>query len=308
MVIRKLKDLIEYIRDKKPLTFVVVSANDINTLSAITKAVGENLINVVLIGNEALIRPYFKEHPSIISGVKIINQPDDEKAAALAIEMIKSGEGDVLMKGLISTDKFMKAILNKEKGLVEPGGLLSHVAVIENKNYHKLIVAGDVAVIPNPDLRQKKIMISYLASVAVKLGIVNPKIAVIAPTEKIIASIASTTDAEILRKMNFSGEIKGCIVEGPLALDLALDKEAASIKGLDNPVAGNADCLLFPNLDAGNVFYKANTTLSDGEAAAVMLGAKIPVVLTSRGDSFLTKLYSIALAALLGLNSSYSRK
>jgi len=302
MAIRKLNDLLEYIQDKRVKTFIVVSANDINTLSAVSRAVSEKLINAILIGNEPLIRLFFKKQPSILSKIRIVNQPDDEKAAMLAIEMINKGEGDALMKGLISTDLFIKAILNKENGLVESGSLLSHVAVIENKNYHKLIIAGDVAIIPVPDLKQKEIIIKYLVCTARKLGIDNPKVAVIAPTEKVVPTVVSTIEAEILRKMNLSGQIQGCIIEGPLALDVALDTESALTKGIENVVTGDADCLLFANIDAGNVFYKTNTKLASSEVAAVLFGAKVPVVLTSRGDSILSKLYSLALAALMGLS------
>lgn len=302
MVIRKLNDLFELVRHKRLKTFIVVSANDINTLTAASKAVEENLINAVLIGDEALILPFIKKYPSIQSKIRVIDQPNDEMAASLAIEMVNRGEGDALMKGLITSDKFLKAVLNKEKGLVDTGNLLSHVAVIENKNYHKLLIAGDVAIIPLPNLHQKEIIITYLVRMAKKLGVNQPKVAVIAPTEKEIPSVVSTMDAVELKKMNLSGQIPGCIVEGPIALDVALDVGAARIKGIDNQVAGDADCLLFPNIDAGNVFYKTNTKLASSEAAAVLLGAKVPIVLTSRGDSMLTKLYSMSLAALVGIN------
>ena len=301
MVFRKLNDILEQIRKNEPQTFIVVCANDNHTLSAVTKAVEDNLLKAVLIGDESLIRLFFKEHHLNKSRYRIINQPNDQLALLLATDMINRGEGDVIMKGLISTDQFIKAILNKENGLVTLGNLLSHVAVIENKNYHKLLITGDVAVIPLPTLQQKEIIIRYLVKTAKILGITNPKVAVIAPTEKVVPSIVSTLDAELLRKMNLSGEIEGCIVEGPFALDVAIDTGAALVKGLNNTVAGDADCLLFPNIDAGNVFYKANTKLASSEAAAVLFGAKVPVVLPSRGDSIQSKLYSMALAAFIGI-------
>ena len=213
--------------------------------------------------------------------------------------MIHQGEGDILMKGLISTDKFIKAILDKEKGLIEPGNVLSHVTVIQNPNYHKLLIVSDVAVLPQPDLGQKVQLIRYMVKAATALGISLPKVAVIAPSEQLLMQLESSKDAAFLSKMGERGQISGCIIDGPLALDLAIDRESAEIKGISGEVAGNADCLLFPNLDAGNVFYKTNMKLAKAVSAAMLVGAQVPVVLTSRGDSTLTKQYSIALASLV---------
>lgn len=299
MAIRRLDELLVIVKGNVQRTFVVVCANDAHTLSAVSRAIDEMSILAVLIGNEPEIKSICLDNHINPSKFRIIDRPNDQEAAWLAIEMINRGEGNVLMKGLISTDKLMKALLSKENGLVEPVKLLSHVAVIENKNYHKLMIVGDVAVIPLPDLNQKVMIINYLILIARVLQIENPKVAVIAPTEKVIPSIVSTVDAELIAKMSEIGKIKGCIISGPLALDVALDAETARIKGINSPVAGDADCLLFPNIDAGNVFYKTNTKLAQSEAAAVLVGAKVPVVLSSRGDSIQTKLYSMALAALM---------
>ena len=302
MAIRRLVELLNAVRANMPRKIIVVCANDAHTLLAVKQAVDENLIRAILIGDESRIISICRENQIDPSSYRIINQPDNLLAASLAIEMINNSEGDVLMKGLISTDQLMKAILNKTNGLIEAGQLLSHVTVIENNNYHKLIIAGDVAVIPLPDLNQKRIIINYLVVTAKILGISNPKVAVIAPTEKVLPSIPSTIDADLLCKMNRDGLIQGCIVEGPLSLDIALDAETARIKGVNSSIAGDADCFLFPNLDAGNVFYKTNTKLAHSETAAVLVGAKVPVVLSSRGDSIQTKLYSIALGTLMSQN------
>jgi phosphate butyryltransferase len=299
MAARKLNEILSLVRRSEPLTVMVVSANDVHTISAVNVAIDENLIKAILIGNQTEINLICLENDIDTSRFRIIHQPNDNEAALLAIELIKKGEADILMKGLISTDQFIKAILNKENGLVDPGKLLSHVTIIENSNYHKLMIAGDVAVIPQPNISQKVMIINYLVKTANALQIRNPKVACIAPTEKVIPSISSTTDAELLSEMYKSAQIQDCIVEGPIALDVALDAEAALIKGISNPVAGDADCLLFSNIDAGNVFYKTNTKLAQSETAAILVGAKVPVVLASRGDSILTKLYSIALGALI---------
>jgi phosphotransacetylase len=299
MAIRKLNELIKQANENGPQILIVVCANDLHTISAVNEAMNENLIKAVLIGDQSEINSICQANGIDPTRFRIIDQPDNSQAALLAIEMINRNEGDVLMKGLLSTDQLMKSILNKENGLINLGQLVTHVAVIENINYHKLMIAGDVAIIPQPSLKQKEVIINYLVQIANALQIINPKVAVIAPTEKILPSVVSTTDADLLSKMNKNGQIQGCVVEGPIALDVALDAEAALVKGVNNSVAGDADCLLFPNLDAGNVFYKTNTKLADSEIAAILVGAKVPVVLSSRGDSIRTKIYSIALGVLM---------
>jgi phosphate butyryltransferase len=206
------------------------------------------------------------------------------------------------MKGLVSSDKYMRAILNKEHGLMpKPDAVLSHVTVIENPNYHKLMFVSDVAVIPVPDFKQKVMMTHYLITAAHTLGIENPKVAIIAATEQVMASMPACVDAAMIAKMADRGQIKGAIIDGPLALDVAIDKESCEIKKLKSEVGGDADCLLFPNIESGNVFFKTNTKLAGAELGGVVFGAKVPCVLTSRGDSEKTKLYSIALAAMLAV-------
>lgn len=299
MAVRKLTELFDLVKEKEIKTMVVVCANDEHTIAAVSEAVVQNLVKGVLIGDETKIGSVCHECGIDYSRFTIINQPVEELAASLAVEMINRGEGDILMKGLISTDKFLRAILNKENGLTDLGKVVSHVTIVENENYHKLLIVSDVAVIPLPDLNQKVQIIRYLVEVANRLEIDHPKIAVIAPSEQVLPSILSTTEAALLAKMNERGQIKGCIVDGPLALDVAIDSEAAAIKGLKSPVAGDADCLLFPNLESGNVFYKVNTKLARSESAAIMVGVRVPVVLASRGDSVRVKLLSIALGALM---------
>ena len=298
-MIGNLEDLFPAVRQRSKRTLIVVSANDSHSVEAACNAVVAGLINAVLIGDEKIISKICSDLGVDTSLLKVIHQPDDRLAAVLAVEMIRRKEGDILMKGLISTDKFIKAILDKEKGLLEPGNILSHVTVIQNPNYYKLMIVSDVAVLPLPDLGQKVQLIRYMTKTANALGIHLPKVAVIAPSEQVLMQLESSRDAALLSKMGQRGQITGCIIDGPLALDIAIDKEAAEIKGLTGEVAGDADCLLFPNLDAGNVFYKTNMKLAKAESAAMLVGAQVPVVLTSRGDSTLTKQYSIALASLV---------
>ncbi len=203
------------------------------------------------------------------------------------------------MKGLIGTDKYMRAILDKEKGLLPPGGVLTHITVFETDQYHKLLVAGDVAVIPKPDLKQKIIIAKYLVKTAQVLGVDNPKLAIISANEKVNPKIESCVDASIISKMFDRKQFKSGIADGPLALDVAIDQESAKIKNIDSPVAGDADCLLFPNIECGNVFYKTMTKFVKAELGAVVVGANAPAILPSRGDNEISKLYSIAIASLL---------
>ncbi len=299
MSIRKLEELLQHARVKKENTLVVVSANDDHSVLAAWQAVKMNIVRAVLIGDQTKIQEILEKEKIDHSAFRIIHQPDDRFAALTAVAMINRGEGNILMKGLISTDKFTKAILDKEKGLMVSGNILSHVTAIENPNYYKLLIVSDVAIIPTPDFSQKVQQIRYMVQTATALGIDHPKIAVIAPSEQLLLMLDSSKDAALLAKMNERGQIPGCIVDGPMALDVAVDREAAELKGVKGPVAGDADGLLFPDLDAGNIFYKTNMKLANAESAAVLVGARIPVVLSSRSDTSLTKLYSIALASLM---------
>jgi phosphate butyryltransferase len=299
MAITKLDQMFEVLKTKSKKRLIAAYANDSHTIEAVSEAIDHGLIEGTLVGDEETIRKVCAEHQIDPGKFKIVNEPSEAAAAYRAVEIINNRLGDILMKGLVSTDKYMKAILDKEKGLMEPNSILTHVTVMENANYHKLIICGDVAIIPLPDLKQKITILNYLIKTAHSLGIEKPKAAIITATEQMLAGMPACVDAAILAKMADRGQIKGAYVDGPLSLDAAIDKESADIKKLTGPVAGDADCLLFPNIEAGNVFYKCNTKLAGGEQGALVMGARVPAVLSSRGDSMKTKLYSIALAALL---------
>ena len=272
---------------------------DSHTISAAAQAVDLGLVEVTLVGNQDMIAQVCKEENIDIAKFTVAHNPVEINAVAQAVQMIRNGEGDFLMKGLCSTDKFLRAILNKETGLLPPKGTLTHCGVFEMPNYHKLLFVGDVAVIPAPDLKQKQIIMEFLVKIAKSIGVATPKVALIAATEQVLPSQPASLEAALLSKMADRGQIKGCIADGPLALDVALDSESAQIKGLISPVAGDADCLLFPNIESGNVFYKANSKLIPGvRQAGILVGAKVPCVLSSRADSTDTKLNSIAVAAM----------
>ena len=276
-------------------TMVAAWAVDDHTIEAASKAVDLGIIKAVLVGDVDMMKKVCDGAGIDIAKFTTVDIKDELKAVAEAVRMVHDGEGDVLMKGLCSTDKFLRAILNKETGLLPPKGLLSHVGVLESPKYHKLIFMGDMAVIPLPDFRQKVKMAGFILSVAKSFGIDKPKIAFIAASEQMLDSMPACIEAAMLAKMCDRGQIKGCIGDGPLALDVALDEESVQIKKLVSPVAGDADCLLVPNIESANVFWKTNTKLCDGvRQAGMLVGTKVPCVLASRADSVDVKLNSIA--------------
>lgn len=297
MTITKLDQLFEVLKSKPKKRLVAAFANDDHTIEAVSMAVDMGIVEATLVGDESTINSVCAAHKIDPSKFRIVQENDEMKAATKAVDLINNGEGDVLMKGLVSTDKYMRAILNKERGLMPPKAVLSHVTVVQVPTYHKLIIVGDVAIIPAPDLTQKVAITNYLIQTAHSLGIEKPKVALLAATEQVSAAMPACVDATIISKMGDRGQIKGAIIDGPLALDVAIDAESAKIKKLTGEVAGDADCILFPNIESGNVFFKACTKLAKGELGAMVMGAKVPCVLTSRGDSVQSKMYSIALAA-----------
>ena len=283
--------------DKKRM--VAAWGVDGHTIAAAGRAIELGLDEVTLVGDSGLIAKACSEEGFDVSIFTVVHNPDELKSVAQAVQMIRDGEGDFLMKGLCSTDKFLRAILNKECGLLPPKGTLTHCTTLEIPSYHKLLFVGDVAVIPAPDFKQKQTIMEWLVKTARAVGVKTPKVAILAATEQVLPSQPATIDAAMLAKMADRGQIKGCIADGPLALDVAIDMESVQIKGLVSPVAGDADCILFPNIESGNVFYKANSKLVPGvKQAGILVGAKVPCVLSSRADSIDTKLNSIAIAAM----------
>ena len=278
---------------------VAAWAIDAHTIEACSKAVDLGFVKVTLVGDEAVIKKVCEDNKIDPAKFDIRHNPVELKAVAEAVQLVHDGEGDVLMKGLCSTDKFLRAILNKETGLLPPKGVLSHVAVIENPQYPKLIFMSDMAVIPLPDFRQKVKIAGYLVEVARSFGNAKPKIAFIAASEQMLDSMPACIEGAMLAKMADRGQIRNCVGDGPLALDVAIDPESVEIKKLVSPVAGDADCLLFPNIESANVFWKTNSKLATGvRQAGMLVGTTAPCVLASRGDTVDTKLNSIAEAVM----------
>lgn len=298
-MITQLSQIVEAARSKGRRRLAVAYGNDSHTLSAVYEAYRLGLVEPTVYGDQAEVLRICREEGFDADAFAVVDEKSDVRCVELAVSAVATGAADVLMKGLVSTDKYMRGILNKDAGLFPPKGTLSHVSVVQLPGRSKLLCISDVAVIPQPDFKQKTILIRYLRETAAALGIDCPKIACIAPSEQVLPTVQSSYEAAILAKMGDRGQLGRVTVDGPLSLDVALYPEAAREKKVQgSAVAGDADCLLFPNIESGNVFFKAATHIGGGEVAAIVVGTKVPCVLTSRGDTPATKLYSIALACL----------
>lgn len=298
-MITRLEELVIEARRKGASRLAVVCAADAHTLEAVAAAASEGIVEPILFGDGKLIAEICAAEGIDAASWTVVDVNNTRKAVAEAVRAVSEGRADVLMKGLVSTDVYMRGILDKECGLLPPKGTLSHVSVIELPGREKLLTVADVAVIPAPDFRQKCTLIGYLAATARVLGVERPKIACIAPSEQVLPTVPSSTEAAIIAKMADRGQLGDVTVDGPLSLDVALWKEAAEVKKVKgSSVAGDADCLLFPNIESGNVFFKSATHLAGADIAAIVTGTAAPCVLTSRGDTPRTKLFSIALACL----------
>jgi phosphate butyryltransferase len=300
---RSLDDLVRGLQDRSSRRVAVAAGHDPNTIAAAARAVAEGIAEVILVGDVVRIDRLCEEMGLDAGGFTIVEESDAVAAGRAAVAMVRSGNADVLMKGMIPTSDYMKLILDKERGLLPEGRVLTHVTVVELPAYiashGKLLFVADVAIIPAPDLPTKVKILECCIAAAHSFGIEQPRAAIIAATEKVSPRMNATVHAAEIAEMARKGEIKGAIVDGPLALDLALSPEACAIKGFESPVAGSADILVFPNIEAGNVFYKSSTLLSGGRLAAVVMGTTVPCVLTSRADSEESKLLSIAMGCRL---------
>jgi len=297
-MVTSIRELHDRARTGTPRSIAVACAHDEDVLLSLDRAVRENLVQPILVGRRAEIEAIRERRGLSIPTAGVIDCPGDAEACEIAVRKVSTGEARMLMKGLVSTSTFLRAILNKEWGL-RSRPLLSHVALFEGHEPDRLILLTDVAMNIAPDLMQKIQILENAVDLAHRLGIETPKVVPIAAVETVNADMPATLDAAVLSKMADRGQIKGCVVDGPLALDNALSLEAARHKGITSPVAGCADLLLMPNIEAGNVLYKAISQLTTIAMAAIIVGASAPVVLTSRADSDETKFNSVALAAAI---------
>lgn len=294
-MLKTIQDLIELAKNKPQKRLVVAVANDPYVLKAVEHARQVLNIKPILVGDEIAITHELQALHYDIKAYQIVDEPNGILACKQAAYMIRQGEGDILMKGLIDTSILLKAVLDKEFGIRGPRRL-SHITLLELKHYHKLLLLSDAAMNIAPDVELKKEIILNGVEVLHKIGIEKPNVGVIAAVEKVNPKMVATTDAQALIESHTDASFQ---IGGPFGLDNAINKEAALHKGVNDPMAGEVDFLLMPAIEAGNILYKALMFLSDAKSASVVCGATHPIVLTSRADSDETKFNSIALAALL---------
>ena len=295
---RTIQEILDTAKSAGRKRIAVAAAQEHSALEAVKAATEYGLTEPILIGDLQEIDRIAGELEFDVSGFRRIEEKDVRMAAARAVQLVKTGEADLLMKGILDTAILLKAVLNKETGL-NTGRLTSHVAVMETPAYHKLFLVTDAAINIAPDISAKKDIIANAVEVARALGVAVPKVALLAAVEKVNwEKMPCTAEAAILTQMNRRGQIKGCLIDGPLALDNAVSAERARIKNIVSDVAGDADILVVPDIEAGNILYKSLLDLGQAKGAGIVVGAAKPVVLTSRADTAEIKLASIALANL----------
>jgi phosphate butyryltransferase len=296
MVLKILGDLNRLVLGGPKKKLVLAAAQDQHSLGAVLKAWNENLIDPVLIGDKQGIESICEEFNYDITGLTVIHEPDLEKATEAAVRMASTREADILMKGKIGTSTLLKGVLNKEWGL-RTGNLLSHIALFEVETYHKVIAVTDVAMNIAPNLREKIAILNNSVACLNKLGYIMPKVAVLGAVEMVNENMEATLHAALLSKMNQRDQIRNCIIDGPLAFDNAVSLESSKLKGIRSEVAGDTDLLLMPDIEVGNVLYKSLVFFAKANVASIILGATVPIILTSRSDSERAKFDSILLAA-----------
>ena len=297
MVLKNFEEFVAKVKSfPEPKRVVVAAAGDEHTIEALKEAVDDGIVITVLVGDKAKIDEYLVKYNLNVTQDCIYDVPDVDEAAKKAVELIHEGKGDFIMKGKMETAQVLRPVVNKETGL-GTGRVMSHFVFDELPYYHKLLVTTDGGMMTYPTLEQKKDIINNTVETLKALGYECPKIACVAAIEKVNPKMPETVEANELKQMNLRGEIKDCIVEGPISLDIALDKEAADIKGFDSPVAGDADVVLVPNIQVGNVLGKSITVIAKGNMAGFVVGAKVPIIFTSRSSSAREKYLSLVLAA-----------
>jgi phosphate butyryltransferase len=297
-MIKKLNEIVEIAKNKTTQRIIVAAAADEDVLLALKNAQELGIIVPVPVGDAEGIKEIAAKIGLDLSNIEVYNFPDKYEASEMAVQLIREGKGDILMKGMVSTGILLKSVLNKEDGL-RKGELLSHVALFETPYYHKLLGVTDAAMNVKPDLIEKIGIIKNALEVYHKLGHMLPKVAIVGSVETINPRMEATMHAATISMMNYRKQITGCIIDGPLAIDGAVSKRASELKHITSDVAGDVDLILAPNIDGANILYKSLNFLGGATAAAVIMGATVPIVLTSRGDTERSKYLSIALAAAI---------
>ncbi|MFI3201494.1 MAG: phosphate butyryltransferase [Eubacteriales bacterium] len=296
---KNFNDLVSKVNECSVKTVAVSVAQDQAVLEAVKACKERNIANAILVGDEVKIKEIANSMNMDLSDYEIIHEADEYTAALKAVELVHNKKADMYMKGLIDTKSFLKSVLDKEVGL-RTGNPLSHVCVFEVAGIDHLLFLSDVAFIPYPSLEDKQHIIENTVEICHACGIANPKVAPLAAVEVVNPKMPETVDAQALTKMSEEGILKGCVVDGPLSFDLAIDPEAAIHKGTtDRKIVGDADVLLFPDIHSGNITYKCLVHTAKVKNGNIMTGTSAPVILTSRSDDFETKVNSIALAAVV---------
>ncbi len=296
MVLKSMSDLKGIVAGKPRKKLVLAAAQDQHSLVAVLRAWKDEIIEPIFIGDTEEIQTLCNENGYDITGLRIIHEPEIEKSVEMAVKMLSSKQADILMKGKVGTSSLLKCVLNKEWGL-RTGNLLSHIALFEVDTYHKLIAVTDVAMNIAPNLKDKISIVNNSVSFLNRLGYVMPKVAVLGAVEMVNENMEATLHAALLSKMNQREQIRNCIIDGPLAFDNAVSLESAKLKGIKSEVAGDTDLLLMPDIEVGNVLYKSMVFFAKAKVASIILGAQVPIVLTSRSDSEQAKYDSILLSA-----------
>ncbi|HBE40062.1 MAG TPA: phosphate acetyltransferase [Bacteroidales bacterium] len=299
-MIRSLDQMVEkVISVNKKHRIAVAWAQDANTAGAVYRSACSGFADAIMIGEPDKIEEVCLNN-NIPSGLfEIIGAENETAAAETAVKLVKTGDADIVMKGLVGTDIFLKAVMDKNLGLMQPDAVLTYVGAIEIPQYHKVLFITDPAVIPYPGLKQKIAMTAYSIEMAHRFGIGIPKIALIGASEKGSRHFLYSSDYAAIKIMAEKGEFGNCVIDGPLDLFLACDRKSAGIKGVVTPVAGDADILVFPSLESSNPFYKSIMLFGHGELGGLIMGTTRPVVLMSRSESEKSKYYCIALACLM---------
>ncbi len=299
MPIRELSELVQRAKERVRGTVAVAAAEDEDVLISLYHAMREGFVTPLLIGDSDRITAAAHRAGVSIDGMELLDNRDGAAVSAqLAVAKVREGSPDMLMKGHVGTADLLRAVLDKERG-INTGGLLSHVAFFQSPYYHKLFGLTDGAMNIAPDLETKRQILLNAVQLCHRLGMAIPKVAVAAAVEKVNPKMEATIHAAALKEMNRNGLLPGCLVDGPFAIDIAFSRESARIKGIEGEVAGDCDLLLAPDIEAGNMFYKALNFLGGAVTAAVVTGSSVPIVLTSRSDNDRSKLLSLALAAVI---------
>lgn len=296
MVLKNLNDLRRLVEGGPRKKLVLAAAQDQHSLGAVYKAWKENIIEPILVGNREIIESICAANNYDITGIRVVHEPNTEMSVEMAVRMVSDKQGDVLMKGMVGTSTLLKCVLNKEWGL-RTGNLLSHFALFEVDTYHKVIAVTDVAMNIAPNLKDKIAIVNNSVTCLNRLGYKIPKVAVLGAVEMVNENMEATLHAALLSKMNQRDQIKNCIIDGPLAFDNAVSLLSAQNKGIKSEVAGDTDLLLMPDIEVGNVLYKSLVFFAKAKVASIILGAQVPIVLTSRSDSEQAKFDSILLSA-----------